>query len=363
MDTRRLLKRISWAVIGLAFIVLICLNIFQSRQIKKFNGGFTEQVLLNSEPANDPAIGTVNAGQRTAQFSKSGAVSENEAVEDLNYQLQAAEDELDMVHEDLNKEMDQKAEVARLRRESQRKQMQSPSYKKIVRKSIATRNAGFFEAFNISPEDAEVFNDIMMAEQMASIEFRMESGEITNPTEADRERFKQLYDELHAEYETQKIDLLGEAVYEEYVPYLSKRSIEEYRVGRVDRFSELLDSNEKLTDTQRTALVDALAEAQAAQRKETTAEIDETENTFRFPSERYDEASIERMVENMTSRNEASVEAARGVLTPSQAEKLETQLDQELDRMITSMKMTGMNDYGYTYDQEDDADAQEEDGE
>ena len=360
MDTRRLLKRISWAVIGLAFIVLICLNVFQSRQIKKLDSGFTEQVSQNSASADDQAAGSVNAAQKTAHFSKSGAVSEIEEVEDLNYHLQAAEDELDMVHEDLNKEMDRKAEVARLRRESQEKYRQSPGYKSSARKSIASRNEGFFEAFNISPEDAEAFNDILLAEQIANSEFYWEAEGITNPTEADRARYEQLQEEMRATYETQKIDLLGEAVYEEYGPYQSKWYIEEYRVGG---FSESLDSNEKLTDTQRTALVDALAEAQEARREENAAEIDEAENTYRFPSEDFNEAGIERMVENMTSRNEASVEAARGVLTPSQIEKLEAQLDQALDRYITRMKATGMEYYGYTYDQEDDTEAQEEDEE
>ena len=340
MDTRRLLPRISWTVIGLAFIASICLNVFQYRQGKKLDNGFTEQVSKNSVPAVGQTTGAVTAGQKTAQPSKNVTVSGTEEVEDLNYQLQAAEDELDMVHEDLNREMDRKTELARQRREQQIQMWQSSGFKNRYRKNIASQNAGFFEAFNISPEDAEAFVDILLAEMIASQEFSLESSEITNPTEADRERFKQLYGELHGEYRAQKIDLLGGAVYKEYSTYQSKRYIEEYQVGGL---SESLDSNEKLTDTQRTALVDALAEAQEAQIKETAAENSETENTFRFPSERLDEADMERSVEYMTRRNEAYVEAARGVLAPSQVEKLEDQLDQELNRMVTSMKMFGMN--------------------
>ncbi len=333
MDTRRLLKRISWTVIGIAFIASICMNVLLYRQTQKLDNGFTEQVSHSSTPAADPVAGTAagmaKTGQKTVQLSKSGAVSENEAVEALKYQLQAAEDELDMVHEDLNKEMDRKAEQARLRRES---------YKKMARERIASRNAGFFEAFNISPEGAGAFNDILMAEQMAYMELNLESGEIANHTESDRERVIKLYEELNAEYKAQKIELLGEAVYEEYSTYQKKRFIEENQVGE---FSESLDSNEKLTDTQRTALVDAIAEAQEAGRKEIAAEINETENTFRLSPEQIDEANMERLVEReIRRRNEDYVAAARGILTPSQLEQFEAYLDQEPDGHITNMRVS-----------------------
>lgn len=45
---------------------------------------------------------------------------------EFNYQLQAAEEELEMVNEDLNEEMERKAELARQRRELEKKQLYIP---------------------------------------------------------------------------------------------------------------------------------------------------------------------------------------------------------------------------------------------
>lgn len=64
------------------------------------------------------------------------------------------------------------------------------------------------------------------------------------------------------------------------------------------------------------------------------------------------------MVESMTRSNEDYLEAARSILTPSQTEKLEAYLDQELEMMISSMKMAAL-EYGYSYDPEGGADTPE----
>lgn len=356
MDTRKLLKGIAGTVIGLAFIALAGLTIFQHQQIKRLTTPPPDQVSQTSR-STDGLVATEpeNTGRNAARSSKGQIAADGSALEELNYQLQATEEELDMVNEDLNKEMDRKTELARQRRELQKKQLKDPSLQKYMRQSIDKRIASFVKEFNISPEDAEAFAEILLAQQMSSQELFLEAQEIINPSEEDRARFSQLSREMNAEYETKAKDLLGEAVQQEYQPYQMKWYIEEYRVGE---FSAVLGPDETLTDAQRTALVDALMEAQEARIEENADKIEEAKNTYVFPSENYDPEHIDEMVENMTHRNDDYIEAAQGILSLSQNEKLLTYLDQELDMMVSSMKMAAL-EYGYSYDMEDDSDAQE----
>lgn len=355
MDTRKLLKRISWTVIGLAFIVLFGVTVFQQQQIKSLKVSSPDHVSQNSQPAGGLANGPENAGQNTARFSKNPAATRSGELEELNYQLQATEEELDMVNEDLNKEMDRKAELARQRRELQKKQFENPSLQKFIRENIAKRISDFVKEFDISPEDAEAFAEILLAQEMASQEIFFEAREITNPTEEDRARFKQRFQDLNSEYEAKKTALLGEDVCQEYPSYERKWYIKEYQVGN---FSAVLGPDESLTDGQRTALVEALVEIQEKQIKENTDKIEELKNTYTFPSETYDQKHLDEMVENMTRSNEDYVEAARSILSPSQTKKLEAYLDQDLEMMISSMKMAAL-EFGYSYDLEDGTDARE----
>jgi len=356
MDTRRLLKSISCAAAGITFIVSIGLNIFQYQQNKKLGDNFHELVSKNNVPTDEQAARRENAGQKTAALSKSGIASGREEVAELNYQLQATEEELDMVHKDLNKEMDRRAELAQQRRELQKQQFQSPTFLKVRRENTASQYADFFKAFNISPEDAEAFVDILIEEQNDSQEIYYDAEEIVSPTEDDREKFKQLFQSLNDDYEAKKKDILGEAAFEEIDSYWSRWYYEKYEVGG---FSESLDSNEKLSSGQQAAMVDALVDAQETLREENAARNEEVRNTYTFPFEYYNEESLNRMIKNSTRRSEISVEAVRGILSPSQIGKLETYMDKELDRTITDMKMTGMDYYGYDYGQEDAAETQE----
>lgn len=350
MNNLKLLNRISWTSIGLAFIFLIGLTIYQHQQIKKLAGSSSEEISHNTERAGDPASSLKNTEPKTARLRKSETVSSDKESEVLSYQLQATEEELQIAHDDLNKEMDRKDELAQQRRELQKQQMQSPYLIKYMREHFASQYADFFEAFNISPENAEAFLDILMAEYTASQELYFEAQEITNPTEADRIRFKQLNDDLNATYEAQKTNLIGEEAFEEYPPYQQRWYLEEYEVGSL---SEAFDSSEKLTETQQAALVDALLEAQTSLKKEREAENNDESDAYTFPSEQYSQENIDRTVENMTRIYEAYVEAARTVLTPSQTEKYKAYLDQQLDNLITNMKITGMEYYSYDYGEQD----------
>lgn len=246
--------------------------------------------------------------------------------------------------------MDRKAELAQQRRELQKKQMQSPSLIKYMRENYASQYADFFEAFNISPEDAEAFIDILLAENMASQELYFKAEEITNPTEADRIRFGQLFKDLNSEYETKKKEILGDTTYQESQPYWNRWYLQEYEI---DDLSAALDSSEKLTETQKAALLDVLTEVQNSRIKENAAEKSDESDTYTFPSEQYNQENIDQTVERVTRRYEAYVEAARTVLTPSQIEKYKAYLDQELANFINSMKITGMEYYSYDYGEND----------
>lgn len=174
---------------------------------------------------------------------------------------------------------------------------------------------------------------------------------IHNPTDADSAKFEQLWNDYRTEYESKKIDLLGEVTYQEYPAYMNRYSIEK----RVEDFSGLFDSDEQLTDTQREKLVKALLEAQETYTAETADEIGEC---LVFGSDYYDGGTITRLIELSNKRNEAYFEAARGILSVSQTKKTETYLNQRLERMVSVWNM-GALDNGYdTFDLEGDTESQ-----
>jgi hypothetical protein len=273
-------------------------------------------------------------------------------MDSLAYQLQAAEEELDMAHEDLGKELDRKAELANQRRALQKKQTQSPAFKKMMREIVESRIAEFVEAFDISPEDAKAFADIQLEKAMAFQELYLEAEEITNPTEADKARFGRLQQDQQTEYEAKAEALLGDAVYREYDPYERRWYIEEYDIGG---FSSSLDPDVALTDSQEEALVDALFEAQETAIQDNTAQTEEMQSTFVFPSEQYTPEQLDKTVEYMTSRNETILEKAGEILSAAQMEQLRTYLAQNLAQTIDYAKMTAL-EHGYSYDIDDEVD-------
>lgn len=342
-------KKTCYTAITIAFIALIGLTLFQHRQIRQLRAMIPElsQKQTTSSP-NAPAGTPPPQRAATAQSiagraapSSMGEVQggQEDDVDNLQYQLQAAEEELDMVHEDLNREMDRKAELARQKREIQRQQFQDATFKKYIRENLNDQVADFIEAFNISPEDAEAFVALLLEQQMAQQELYLDAQEISAPTDEDRKSFMERSKETMETFEAKSSELLGDAVFDEYAAYQQRYYIKEYTVST---FKETLDAGDQITDDQEEALVTAVYEAQQDYIEEMRekAAAEETERTYTFPSDTAAEDNLDRIIENMTRRNETYLNAADGILTASQIQGLETYLQNELDQQIMYQKMS-----------------------
>jgi hypothetical protein len=335
MDNRNLLKAIFRILIGLAFFSLIGLAIYQHQQIKKIKSVSPYQGSQHGRESNDRSSGSEYAGQGASRFLKSPAAVSSSDVAELNYQLQAVEEELDMVDEDLNKKSDRTSEFDRQSGKLGKNQFGDSYNQTFLRRVFTEQISDFVVEFNISSEDADAFSEILLARQMASQEIYSKARGVTNPTEEDRARFKRLRDAMNDEYDSMAADLLGKTVYREYPASRIKYSVKKYQVGN---FAETLGPDDRLSDRQETALVAALTETAESRLREYADEIEAAENTYTFPSESNDPEHIDMMVERVARSHEDFLQAAQRILTPSQTEKLKTHLEQELERVITESK-------------------------
>lgn len=338
MDTKKIIKNIAILLICLSLPVLIGLNIYQHQQIKKISNGVTsEKSVNNGSTANATSVKENPEGEKAVQVTTlAGKVKPagNSASDDLSYQIDAAEEELDMAKKQLSDEEAKKAELKKAEKELMKKSMQDPSQKKYMRNYLGIQYGDLFKELNLSPEKLEKFKDMLVDEMMAQQNIYLErEGDTTTPSKEEQKELSQRYEALNKEYETKKSELLGKDDYEKYQTY-AERTGERYYVNS---FMESLGSSEKLTDTQKNDLIDAMHDEAKNVRYESSND-DNSESS----SNRYDEKSIARMLEFEDRQGEAYLKAAKDILPASQIEQFKTYLKQQRDMMESSIKMQAL---------------------
>lgn len=349
MDAKKTIKNIAVIFICLLGIALIGINIHQHQQIKKARQLRSSETYPDNEtttetlPYSEPAYPT-NASQNPAPYPDEVQTVDNEA-EELIYHLDAAEEELDIVQEQLADEEAKKAEQKRLQRELQKKYREDPSYEKSMRDSLDIQYADLFEKLNLPPEELEEFKDLLFEEIMAKQDIYNEydtDGYATLSKE-QREELTQRYMELNEEYESKYADLLGEDNYEIYQAYTETQN-ERYNVNN---FIETLGSDEKLTETKKEALIISMNE----EIKNVTWESLDLNEESEASSNMYSEKNIERMMAIYNLQIEAYSKAADSILSGSQLEKFKTYLQKKRDQYKLYMEMAALR-YGTSSTQE-----------
>jgi hypothetical protein len=339
MDTRRILKKIGVGLLGLMVVGLFILNIFQYQQIKKVSRNTNSETTANSASASPVTSDKEDIMQKKGVKSTALASKEKASAggndDDLNYQLDAAEEELDMVHNQLSAEQTKKAELKKAQLELQKKSMKDPSFKKYMRSSLDMQYGDLFKQLNLSPEKLEKFKDLLVDEMAAgqNIYIEMQLGNDT-PTKEQQAEMRKRYEALNKEYETKKNELLGKNDFQTYQAY-SERTGERYYVSN---FMESLGSSEKMTETQKNNLIEAMYNESKNIRNENKVNDDSSESF----SSSFDEKSIAKMMEFEDRRGEAYLKATQGLLTASQTEQFRTYLKQQRDMMESSMKMQAL---------------------
>jgi hypothetical protein len=334
-------KAFKGMVIGLACVVLLGLTgfiFYQNQQIKKLSQSAESATPLKDKTTREanliPNATPIKTSAQNASVSKKqGYHSEND-IEELNYQLNASEEELDMAQKRLSDEQKKKAEIKKAQIELQKKYMKDPSMKKSMRDMMSVQYSDLFKELNLSPEKLEKFKDLLADEMVAQQEAYMDVGGFGEPLSKEKQdELNKRSEALNKEYEDKKNELLGNSDFGKYKTY-SERMSERYYVTS---FMDSLDTTEKLTEGQKSNLIEAMHSESKSLRDE-YKKNDKAEQ----PADMYDEKGIARMMEMQDRRSEAYLKATKGILSASQTEQFKNYLKRQRDLFESSMKMLAL---------------------
>lgn len=140
MERKKIIKEIALGLICISLLVSIGFNIFLYKQMKQVTPGVDQESLVNSTSVGNEISRSDQSFQKNATQSTTFAAKREESnkndSDDLNYQLGAAEEELDMSHEQLSDELSKKSEFANNVIEQQKKNGRRSSLKKNKSSSI-----------------------------------------------------------------------------------------------------------------------------------------------------------------------------------------------------------------------------------
>lgn len=317
MEKKRIIKNTALGLISLSLLVSVGLNIYQHQQNNKLSR------VINTGPSRDDnstgngisAKDSAFKGKVSQVSDKTGIKTGNANIEELTYQLDAAEEELDYVWKQLS---DAQTE------NNTSYDLQADRY---LRDALDDEYDYLFRELDLAPEELERFKDILFDNRMALRDFYRKLYE-TTPSDKKRVELKHLMQEINEEEERKITESLGNGVYERYKAY--KNAFDE--INDVRSFASSLGSDDKLTETQEKALIEAM------QKEPIYSETDSDDPKILFPSEIYTENNIAEILSMHKSYNEAFIKAAQGILSPSQLVLLKGYLNKNHDNYEKGLK-------------------------
>lgn len=330
MESRNMIGKILTGVFCLAIIVLIGLTIFQHRQINNLPGTDNSKVREEAPPPESNAQNpTFSSGKRQVN---------SDEVDDLSYQLTAAEEELGMAREQLSNEISRKAELREKELELRKKYLEAPGTKEMIRNSIKADLDAFygplFKRLDLSPESLDEFKDIIADQRMAMIDM----GTSINGASSEEEKtdIQQEYDTFRDEYNDKYIEFLGQEKYELLKAYNDSSTERNYLNG----FLETVPLESRINEDQVEMLVSSMHKVV----EEVSAERGFDDKEIVFPSD-VDEEKIAYLIGVMTRINEGFIDASKDVLEPSQVEQFEDFLNQQRDISERALEIQAL-EYG-----------------
>ena len=91
MEKQKILIKTAYCLVGLSVLVLIGLTIFQQQQVKKLSENDIVETITEDESAGETIASPVESLQRSAT---KGTASSSKEIDELEYHLEAAEEEL-----------------------------------------------------------------------------------------------------------------------------------------------------------------------------------------------------------------------------------------------------------------------------
>ena len=314
MNLAKLFQKTAYIVIGLAVVVLIGLTLYQRHLIKSIADNSGEKPSAAVESGKNSAGSAETSGQAGA------GKAPPKAAADLAYQLDAAEEELDMAQDQLAEELQKKADLQKSMIELQKKAFQDPAQRKLIRSSMKgaldTTYGALFKGLNLSPEKLDALKELLTDRQMALADMSMEAIDAGMSQEKAAE-LKTRQESIESEYAGKIKAFLGEEGGTKYTAY--QETIAERAV--ITPFLETLEGDQKLRDDQTETLIAAMQKA----RKEAEASLPFDESAIVSPTQLTEE-TISKIITHNDRVAEGYMNCAGAILSQSQVEKLQNYL-------------------------------------
>jgi hypothetical protein len=326
-------NKIIAAGVSCLFVVvaLVVFIIYQNQQIKKLSVAMNKETTTDKLPVAKP-MGQEETVQKNA-LQKHGSASTGEG-DDLKYQLDAAEEEIDMANKKISDEAAKKADNSKNLLELQKKMLQDPAYKKMLRNTykgtLDTYYGALFKKLNLSTEKQDGLKELLLDQMMATMDISQEMLS-SEPSEQKRKELQQKMSDMKKENDTKISAFLGSQdfkIYEAYRDTLTERQLAE-------GFAETLGANDKLTEAQQEALIESMYN----ERKNVYAQQNWAEDRVTFSSEINDDG-IAKMIDMNDRTNDGYIKGAGAILSVSQIEQLKAFIKQRRDMTESALKVS-----------------------
>lgn len=312
-------------------------NIYQHQQIKGLSEKITSENMVQADSSSRSGSAAVkNPGQsrkKDIAFNGKGGKTGADKIDELEYQLDAAEEEVDMATAQLSEELAKKEEYRKARNKLSSSLISDASRKRAMEFGaiqMAEEYDPLFKKLNISEEEFKKFKELLVERSSGLSDIAPLTGDTS---EGEKKELLKSVNETYMNYNNKIRDLLGEENFQTY-QYYSNRVSERRNVRE---FNETLPYDIAMTDEQADRLIDEMYDARLAVYTENPVKITEKSND--------QQAMQEMMLERQKLTNKKYLEASRGILSSEQAEQYSAYLKKKTEMEESMMKMSNyLND-------------------
>lgn len=309
MEPKKRGKTIAFYLIGFLLVLFIVFSVYQHFLIKSLVKQKNSGDLISAVPENNSESVEKN------DFKHSVAATPNN--DELNYQLQASEEELDMARNQLADKIAKQEESRQADIEFQKQLMKDPSFRNVMKNTIEKNYGVLIKNLGLSGYKLDSLIEIILDRQIAMQDLTTEiQGANLTPDQAIE--MKERRKRIEFEYDNKALELLGEEAASEYAAYkdrMGERSI-------LFQFEGSLDVDDSLTDNQREELIDSMYEARLNVVENLPFEVAEL-----FGGGRNEDAK-NKVLDYINRVSVEYISSASNILSEPQMEKFERYINQ-----------------------------------
>jgi hypothetical protein len=246
MNTRKHIMKISYGIIAVLVIVIIGLLVYQQRQIGQMAQN-DEQEPLAATVTNSNTLNENNTLTPVAEVGREKFSSE---VDELKYQLDAAEEELEMARGQLDDEIARKAET------SMPPLPTTPEGEKMMRNGLKNgydqTYSALFKELNLSPETIDQLKELLADREIARTKSILELYNAS--TEEERKDLQKQLDDKNDQIDDALEALLGSEEFQAFEHYNDSNQDRQM----IQKLSGVLSFDDTLSGDQKKSLLESL---------------------------------------------------------------------------------------------------------